>query len=61
MNILARHWLEVETTLRDIENRVEELRDDYMLQMTIWGLNGDWKDIEDDYNTYKVAVCAVHS
>jgi hypothetical protein len=57
MGILARYWLEMNTTLQDVETQVEELRDDPMLQMSIWGLNGDWAEIARDYRTYEVAVC----
>ena len=57
MDILARYWLEMKTTLHDIETRVEELRDDHMLQMSIWGLDGDWAEIASDYQSYEDAVC----
>ena len=50
---LAQYWLEVDTTLQDIYSRVEELREDNMLQMRIQGLYRDWKEVAGGYETKK--------
>ena len=50
---LAQYWLEVDTTLQDIYSRVEELREDNMLQMRIQGLYRDWKEVSDSYKSEK--------
>ena len=50
---LAQYWLEVDTALQDIYSRVEELREDNMLQMRIQGLYRDWKEVAGSYGTEK--------
>jgi hypothetical protein len=50
---LAQYWLEADTSLQDIYSRVEELREDDMLQMRIQGLHRDWKEIADIYQAEK--------
>jgi hypothetical protein len=50
-DVLAQYWLEADTVLQDIYNRVEELREDNMLQMRIQGLYRDWKEIAGIYGT----------
>jgi hypothetical protein len=57
MDILAQYWLEMNTTLHDIETRVQELRDDHILQMSIWGLDCNWAEIARHYQAYEDAVC----
>ncbi len=48
-DVLAQYWLEADTALQDIYNRVKELREDNMLQMRIQGLYRDWKEVAGIY------------
>ena len=50
---LVQYWLEVDTALQDICSRVEELREDNMLQMRIQGLYRDWKEVAGSYETQR--------
>jgi hypothetical protein len=50
---LAQYWLRVDTTLQDIYSRVEELREDNMLQMRIQGLARDWNELADTHGAEK--------
>jgi hypothetical protein len=52
-DVLVHQWLEMDTALQDIDNRVEELPEDNMLQMRIQGLYRDWKEVAGGYETKK--------
>jgi hypothetical protein len=57
MDVITRFWLEVDAMLKEIEARVDELRNDFMFQFRVGNLKCYWKEVADEYKSYKAAVC----
>jgi hypothetical protein len=60
MENISQFWLEIELSLRDLEDRVKELQDDTVDRISVQGLNRDWAGVAKEYQTYYSYVCIIH-
>jgi hypothetical protein len=61
MDVVADYWMGVDTELRDINRRVRELRNDYILKTKIRAFTRRWREIAQDYKRYINAVSTIHA